>query len=148
MDKTGDKRKGRALSLGFVARRIKQPSFGGEPDFIIIINLEGGLRHTAFFDGLHIVIPFVDPLICGLPIGGPCKIGRINIGGHTVLKPMHLIGSNEMHFARKAGLIAKRCEVMRKGWHRGFEFRRIVIGCNPADQLPRHEGKPRRCAKR
>ena len=37
---------------------------------------------------------------------------------------------------------------MGKGWDRGGKFRRIIVGANLANQLPRHHRKARWGAKR
>ena len=59
--------------------------------YFIIINLKTGHGLPAFFHRLHVVVPFVDPLIGLLPIWGPGKIRRVDICGHPAFKAIHLI---------------------------------------------------------
>ena len=100
MNETGHHAKWRAIARGGIPSAIHQPTARGEFHLIIIIGLECGHGHTAFFHGLHVVIPLINAFVRGLPIGGPCEISGIDIGGDTVLKTMFLIRTNKVHFPR------------------------------------------------
>ena len=141
MYETCDQRKGRIFTDRPVSCPVKQPSAGGKSDLVVVVDLERGLGNTAFLDGLHVVIPLVDPLIRGFPIRCPGKVGRVDVGGHTVLKAMHLVRPDKMHLAGQAGPVAEGLEIMRKSRDGGLEFRGVVIGGDAADELAGHEGK-------
>ena len=114
---------------------------------IIIFHLIGNLGHTCAGDRSHIVIPPVNPLTGLAIIRRPAKISRINIGGQTFLKPVHLIGADKMHLTRQTGLITRTAQVVGIGGNIGGKFSRIII--NPAArwQKARHETCPSRRAQ-
>ena len=101
-----DERGHHAPRLSPIAGIIKQLALGGKFHLVVIVNLKTGHGLTAFFNGLHVVIPFINPLIGFLPIRSPGKIRRVNICRHPAFKPVHLIGPNEMHLSRQACAIA------------------------------------------
>ena len=66
----------------------------------------------------------------GAPVGGPFKVARIDVAGQALFKPVQLVRSDEMHFSREAGPIAKRTQVVRVGRHRGGKLGGIVKGAD------------------
>ena len=109
------------------ARQIIQLGLGVIGDLIIIFHLVGNLGHTRACDRPHIVIPPVDPLARLAIIGRPAKIGGVDIGGQAVFEPMQLIGADEMHLARQAGVIPRAAQVVGIGGDITAELGRIVI---------------------
>ena len=61
------------------------------------------------------------------PVGNPLIVCRIYICRQTLLKPMQLVGTNEMHFSRQKGLIAERPHEMRHCGKGGGDFISVVI---------------------
>jgi hypothetical protein len=63
-------------------------------------------------------------------------------------KPCKLVGADEMHLARQAGLVARAAQVVGEGRNVGGEFGGIVVDPGAARQLPGHEARPPRRAER
>ena len=116
-------------------------------DLIVVFHLVGNLGHACTGDGPHVVIPPIDPLTRPAVIGGPAEIGGVDVGGQAFLEPVQLIGANEMHLARQAGLIARAAQVVRIGRDGRGEFGGVVIDAGCAGQLARHETGPSGRAK-
>jgi hypothetical protein len=55
-------------------------------------------------DGAEIVVPPVDPLAGLAVVRRPAEIGGVDVGGQPLLEAVHLVGSDEMHLARQAGV--------------------------------------------
>ena len=99
MYEAGDQSKRRFLARSLVSRDVEQPSTSCKTNLVIVVDLKRGLRNAAFLDGLHVVVPLVDPLIRGFPIRRPCEVRWVNVGRHTIFKSVHLIRANEVHLA-------------------------------------------------
>ena len=148
MYEAGDQSEWRFLARSPVPRDVEQPSSSCKTNLVIVVDLKRGLRNAAFLDGPHVVVPLVDPLIRGFPIRRPCEVRRVNVGRHAIFKSVHLIRADEMHLSGQARPVTQCLQIMSESRNRRFELRGIVIGCDPADQLPGHESEPGWRAKR
>ena len=113
-------------------------------NLIIIFHLIGDFGHTRAGDRPHIVIPPINPLTGFAIIRRPAKIGGINIRRQTLLEPMHLVRTDEMHLAGQAGLIPRPPQMMRISWDVRGKLCRVVIDPRAAGKLPGHKARPPR----
>ena len=115
---------------------------------VVIFHLVAGFRHARTRDRPHVVIPPVDTFARLAVIRRPAKVGGVDIGGQAFLEPVQLIGADEMHLARQAGLIARTPQMVGVGGHARRELCRVVIDARGRRELPRHERRPPRRAQR
>ena len=127
---------------------LRQPPLGLERHLLVEVELVGGLGDPGLLDRRHVMVPPVDPLLRGIPVGSPAEIRGIDIGRQALLEPVQLIGADEMHLAGEAGGVAQRPQAVRHGWHRGRELGGVVVDADPRCQPAAHQGSPRRCAQR
>ena len=101
------------------ARQVIDLAGGVIGDLVVIFHLVGNLGHPGTRHRAEVVIPPVDPLARLAVIRRPAEIGGVDIGGQAFLEPVHLVGADEMHLARQAGLITRAAQVMRIGGNIG-----------------------------
>jgi hypothetical protein len=133
--------------VAVVAGLIVDAPGGLERHVVVVLDLVGDLGDPGLLDRAHVVIPPVDALLAQAPVGGPAEVGRIDVGGQALLQAVQLVGPDEMHLARQAGLVALEPEVMGEGRDGGAEFRRVVVDAGVRGQQPGHEDRPRRGAQ-
>ena len=136
---------GQAPGSGVVtAGQIIKLSRGVIGDLVIIFHLVGDLGHTRTGDGSHVVVPPINAFARFAVIRRPAKIGRVDIGGQPLFKPVKLIWPNKMHLPAQAGLISRTSQMVRIGWNVGRELGGIVVDPAARRQQSRHEtGAPR-----
>ena len=74
---------------------------------------------------------------------GPDKTRGVDIGVQTALKPMQLIGPDEVHLARQHSVVPSIRQVMRKCRDKAVVGVPIVIAPGRRGIEPRHETGPR-----
>ena len=109
------------------ARQVIDLLHAVERDLVIVFHLVGNLGHARARDRSHVVIPPVDPFAGLAIVRRPAEIGGIDVRRQPLLESMQLIRADEMHLARKAGLIARSPQVMGIGGNVGGEFGGIVV---------------------
>lgn len=70
------------------------------------------IKGTRAGDRTEIVVLPVDSLAGLAVVRRPAEIRRIDVGRHAFLEPVQLVGADEMHLARQAGVVARAAEVM------------------------------------
>jgi len=79
---------------------------------------------------------------------GPDKARGINIGVQAALKPVQLIGSDEVHLARQHRFVSRIRQVVRKGRDKAVVGIAVVIASGRGCIEPGHEARTRRHADR
>lgn len=64
-----------------------------------------------------------------------------------MLETMELVRANEVHLARKSGLVTLGSEVVRVGRNFGCKDGSIIVASNLRWKLPRAHGETRRCTE-
>ena len=97
------------------ARQIIELAGGLIGNFIVIFQLVRGFANTSAGDAAKVVIPPFNPFTRPTIIGGPAKIGRIDIGGQPLFEAMQLVGADKMHLSGQACLVSTTAQVMSIG---------------------------------
>ena len=102
MDEAGDKTEW----LVVITRIVEDPAFGEERDLLVIIDLEGRGADAGLLHRGHVVIPLVDTFLGPFPVRRPSIVRRVDVCRHSFLEPVHLVGSDKVHFSRQTSAIA------------------------------------------
>ena len=103
-----------------LARRLKG-------HVIIELQLVGDFGNARLQHARHVVVPPIDALLLQPPIRGPAEIGGIDVCGQAFFKAVQLVGSNEVHLAGEAGLVAFHTEIMRPSGDGRGELGGVVV---------------------
>ena len=136
----------RAVVLG--AGKVIELGAGHVGDLVVILHLVGDLGDAGAGDRAHVVIPPVDAFARFAVIRGPAEIGGVDVGGQAFLKPVHLVGADEMHLAAEAGVITCAAQVVRVGGQIRRKLGGIVVDAGDRRQFARHEARAARCTER
>jgi len=109
-----------------VAGKIEQLAACGIADLFVVVDLVGGDCLAGLGEWIHVVVPLVDSLIDQRPVGGPGKVGRVDVGGEPFFKAVHLVGANKVHLARQDRAVPGGLQMMRKGRNAGRKLGRVV----------------------
>jgi len=116
-----------------------------ERDFLVVVDLHRALADPGNAHGAIVVRV---PLALVSPVGNPCKISGIEIGGQAFFKPVKLVRSDKMHLSGKRGLITGHPQIVGIGRYLGGKLGGIVISTHRRTELAGRHGKPRRRTKR
>ena len=117
-------------------------------DVVVVFELVGDLGHARARHGPQVVIPPVDAFAGFAVVGGPAEIGGVDVGGQAFLKPVQLVGADEVHLAGQGGVVAGAAQVVGVGRDVRGELGGVVIDPGAARQGARHEGGAGGGAKR
>ncbi len=82
------------------------------------------------------------------PVGRPVESGRIDVGRQPLLEPVQLVGTDEMHLARKHGVVPVCPQQMGDRGRRRGQLRRIVEGIDGRRAPPGQHREARRRTQR
>ncbi len=110
-----------------LARQLVEFLPGVECYLVVILHLVGDFGNARAGHRAEIVVPPVDPLARLAIVWCPAKIRRVDIRGQALFKAVQLVGTDEMHLAGEAGIIARAAQMVRVGRDIRDEFGCIVI---------------------
>ena len=94
------------------------------------------------------MVPLVDPLVGTFPIGGPCEVGGVDVGGYAFFETVQLVGADEVHLAREHGAIPGKAQVMGKCRRGGGKLARVIPRADRGNRLARQHREPRGSTQR
>ena len=77
-------------------------------DLVVVFELVGDLGGAGAGDRAEGVVPPVDALAGPGVVRGPAEVGGVDVGGQPLLEAVQLVGADEVHLAREAGLRSRR----------------------------------------
>ena len=86
-------------SVIIATRDVMESANGVRSHLIVVQQLVGHLCHASTGDTRHVVVPPIDPLVEVLPVWSPAEIGRVDVGGASLLEPVQLVWSDKVHLS-------------------------------------------------
>ena len=80
---------------------LVQGPLGREADLVVEVELVGADARSGVGHRRHVVVP-VRAVVGMLPVGRPPVVGRVDVGRQPLLETVQLVGTAEVHLARRA----------------------------------------------
>mmetsp|Transcript_125600 Transcript_125600/g.401637 ORF Transcript_125600/g.401637 Transcript_125600/m.401637 type:complete len:463 (+) Transcript_125600:976-2364(+) len=129
--------------------KLPELSLHLEGDVFIEVELHAGVHPISLGHRHESLEKQRVPLACGLlvPIGRPAEVCRVYVCGQTLLKPVQLVGTNEVHLAAQNRVVALAAQQVCVGRDVTRELCGVVPSPDLSGKLPTHHREARRRAE-
>ena len=129
-------------------RVLVQPAHGLELGLVVVGDVDAAPVRSDIEHPAHVVIPLEPGLVVEPPVRRPQEVGRIDVGGDSLLVAVELVGTDEVHLAGETGPVAGAAQVVVEGGYGSGKLDRVVERTDPRRQPPAQHREPRRRAER